>query len=78
MKRNTWRNKVKELPMSNAMPNLTIGDDARLWEEESERALREGAKLREPYERAEREKARLKAEQEAIDAKLKVELFVAK
>ena len=64
--------------MSNAMPNLTIGDDARLWEEESERALREGAKLREPYERAEREKARLKAEQEAIDAKLKVELFVAK
>ena len=64
--------------MSNAMPNLTIGDDARLWEEESERALREGAKLREPYERAEREKARLKAEQEAIDDKLKVELFVAK
>jgi hypothetical protein len=57
---------------------LSVEDDARLWEEESERALREGAKLREPYEREEYEKARLKAEQEAIEAKRRVELFVAK
>jgi hypothetical protein len=34
--------------------------------------------MREPYERAEREKARLKAEQDAVEAKRKVELFVAK
>jgi len=57
---------------------LTLEDDTRLWEEAAERARIEGAKMREPYERAEREKARLKAEQEAIDAKRKTELFVKK
>jgi hypothetical protein len=57
--------------MSNALP---LEDESRLWEEASERARIEGAKLREPYERAGREKA----EQDAIEAKRKVELFVKK
>ena len=57
--------------MFNALP---LEDDSRRWEEAAERARIEGAKLREPYERAEREKA----EQDAIEAKRKVELFVKK
>jgi hypothetical protein len=57
---------------------LSVEDDARLWEEASEKARREFEALRAPYERIEREKSKLKAEQDAIDAKHKVELFVAK
>jgi hypothetical protein len=57
---------------------MSAEDDSWLWEAEAERARIESAKMREPYERAEREKARLKAEQDAIDAQRKVELFVHK
>lgn len=53
---------------------LSPEDASRLWEQEAQ----EIARMREPYERAEREKARLKAEQEAIEAQRKVELFVKK
>jgi hypothetical protein len=62
------------------MPNaaLSVKDDARLWEEAAEKTRREFEELRAPYERAEREKARLQAEHEAIEAKRRVELFVAK
>jgi hypothetical protein len=57
---------------------LTLEDDFRLWEQAAEQARIEGAKMREPYERAEREKARLKAEQEASEAKRRAELFISK
>ena len=62
------------------MPNaaLSVKDDARLWEEAAEKTRREFEELRAPYERAEREKAKLKAEQEAKAVKQQVELFVAK
>jgi hypothetical protein len=57
---------------------MPIVDEARLWEIEAEKTRIEYAKMREPYERAAREQAQLKAEQEAIEAKRKVELFVKK
>jgi hypothetical protein len=62
------------------MPNaaLSVKDDARLWEEAAEKTRREFEELRAPYERAEREKTGLKAEQEAKAAKQQAELFVAK
>jgi hypothetical protein len=62
------------------MPNaaLSVKDDARLWEEAAEKTRREFEELRAPYERAEREKAGLKAEQEAKAAKQQAELFVTK
>jgi hypothetical protein len=62
--------------MSNAA--LSVEDDARLWEEAAEKTRREFEELRAPYELAEREKARLKADQEATEAKRRAELFVAK
>ena len=49
-----------------------------MWEEAAEKARREFEELRAPYERAEREKARLKAEQEAKAARQRADLFVAK
>jgi hypothetical protein len=76
VKRSTWHNRIKELPMSNAA--LSVEDDARLWEEAAEKTRREFEELRAPYERAEREKARLKAEQEAKAAKQQAELNRAK
>jgi hypothetical protein len=57
---------------------LSPEDDSDLWEKEAERTRIEYAKMREPYERAEREEARLKAEREAIEVKRQAELFVAK
>ena len=57
---------------------LSEEKEARLWEEAAEKTRREFEELRAPYERAEREKARRKAEQEAINAKCQVELFVTK
>src|SRR3984957_11682538 len=72
------RNRVRMDEMS----NVSTLDDSMLWEEAAERARIESVKLREPYERAQREEARLKAEreadQEAIEAKRRIELFVAK
>jgi hypothetical protein len=62
--------------MSNAA--LSVEDDARLWEEAAEKTRREFEELRAPYELAEREKARLKAEQEAKAAKQQAELNRAK
>ena len=57
---------------------LSDEDDSRLWEAEAERMRVESAKMREPLERGEREKAQLKAEQDAIEAKRKLELCVKK
>ena len=61
-----------------ANQTLSVGEDARLWEEAAEKTRREFEELRAPYERAEREKAKLKAEHEAIEAKRQAELNRAK
>jgi hypothetical protein len=60
------------------MQSLPVEDDSQLWEEAAEKARAEGAKLREHLEREKREQERLRAEQEAIEAKRKLELFVFK
>ena len=59
------------------MSNVAYDDQAS-WEEDFERQRREFDKLNEPYELIRREEARLKAEQEVIEAKHQLELFVAK
>ena len=51
---------------------------ANPWEVDFERQLREFRETMEPYERKRREQERLKAEQEAIEEKRKLELFVLK
>jgi hypothetical protein len=59
------------------MSNIAF-DDKTSWEEDFERQRREFGKLNEPYELKRREEARLKAEQEAIETKRQLELFVRK
>ena len=53
-------------------------DEQVSWEEEIEKQRREFEELDRPYGLKRQEEARLKAEQEAIEAKRQLELFVAK
>jgi hypothetical protein len=59
------------------MSNVAFDDQAS-WEEAIEKQRREFEELEKPYELKRQEEARLKAEQEAIEAKRHLELFVRK
>jgi hypothetical protein len=59
------------------MSNVAYDEQAS-WEEAIEKQRREFEELNKPYELKRREEARLVGEQEAIEAKRKVELFVKK
>jgi hypothetical protein len=60
------------------MNDATLEDDSRSWVQASETVRLEAARFREPLERERREQERLKAEQEAIEEKRRLELFVRK
>jgi hypothetical protein len=60
------------------MNDATLEDDSRSWVQASETVRLEAARFREPLERERREQERLKAEQEAIEEKRRLELFVFK
>jgi hypothetical protein len=58
--------------------NAILEDDSSSWVKAAETVRLEAARFREPLERETREQERLKAEQEAIKEKRRLELFVLK
>ena len=60
------------------MEPLSAEDEARLWEEEGEKASLEMDRFRERIDRERREREKVEAEKEAIRAKEKLESFVFK